>query len=174
MVTHTNYTLLVRQCQTKLASNKPLYDRLKTARYNTNKHAILRATAATRRSGHCPGLLSGKGRWIRERRARRCRTAVDATRRRPTSRLADPHSGKWPLRRPTRPNTDGSVRGLDTARRILFSSRLTNDPARSTTSANSSPPDRLASALLADPRPDTVDNVGGLVSAQRTRFSSPG
>ena len=51
----------------------------------------------------------------------------------------------------TRPNTDGSVSGLDTARRIYFSFRLTNDPARSTTSANSSPPDGLASALPAGP-----------------------
>ena len=89
-----------------------------------------------------------KGRWIRERRARRCRTDVDATWRQPTSRLADPHSGERPLCRPMRPNTDGSVSGFDTARRIHFSFRLTNDPARSTTSADSA-------------------------SARRTRFSSP-
>ena len=114
-----------------------------------------------------------KGRRIRERRARRCRTAVDATRRRPTSRLADPHSGERPLCKPTRPNTDGSVSGLDTARRIHFSLRLTNDPTRSTTSTDSFPPDGLASALPADSRPDTVDYVGGLVSARRTHFSSP-
>ena len=93
-----------------------------------------------------------KGRRIRERRARRRRTAVDATRRRPTSRLANPHSGERPLRRLTRPNTDGSVSGLDTARRIHFSSRLTNDRTRSTTSADSFPPDGLASALPADSR----------------------
>ena len=53
-------------------------------------------------------------------------------------------------------------------------SRLSNDPTRSTTSADSSPPDGLNSALLADQRPDMVDNVGGLVSARRTQFSSPG
>ena len=53
-------------------------------------------------------------------------------------------------------------------------SRLTHDLTRSTTSADSFPPDGLASALPADPRPDMVDNVGGLVSARRTHFSSSG
>ena len=47
------------------------------------------------------GPLSGASilewRRIRERRAQRCRLTDDATRRRPTSRLADPRSGERPL-----------------------------------------------------------------------------
>ena len=97
---------------------------------------------------------------------------VDATRRRPTSRLADPHSGERPLCKPTRPNTDGSVSGLDTARRIHFSSRLTNDPARSTTSANSSPPDGLASALPADPRRQYLTNLSTTSTTEQTARST--
>ena len=76
--------------------------------------------------------------------------------------------------RPADPrDPDGNVSGLDTARRLHFSSRLTNDPTRSTTSADSSPLDGPASALPADSRPGTVDDVGGLISARRTRFSFP-
>ena len=119
-----------------------------TTQTNTQSYGLLRQ----RDQATVLDFSPEKGRRIRERRARRRRTAVDATRRRPTSRLANPRSGERPLRRLTRPNTDGSVSGLDTARRIHFSSRLTNDPTRSTTSADSLPPDGLDSALPADSR----------------------
>jgi len=75
-------------------------------RYMTNsnrkthhkKHTALQSDTTTRRTGHCSGLLPWTGRRIRERRVRRCRPAGDATRRRPTSRLADPRSSERPLR----------------------------------------------------------------------------
>ena len=47
------------------------------------------------------------------------------------------------------------------------------DPTRMAASAVSIPPDGFTSAP-GGPRPDTVDNVGGLVSARRIHFSSPG
>ena len=114
-----------------------------TTQTNTRSYRLLRL----RRDQATVPDFSPERRWIRERRARRCRTAVDATRRRPTSRLADPRSGERPLRRPTR-------------------------PGRQRQRSRYRPTDSLQ--LSADQRPDTVDNVGGLVSARRTRFSSPG
>ena len=67
---------------------------------------------------------------------------------------------------------DGNVRGLDTARRIHFSSRLTNDPARSTMSADSSPPDRLTSALLADSRRQYLPHLSTTSTTEQTARST--
>ena len=92
--------------------------------HHKNKHTVLRSNTTTRRTVHCSGLLP----WVRERRARRCRSADDATRRRPTSQLADPRSGERPLGWPTRPSTVGSVGGHDTARRTHLSSPADQRP----------------------------------------------
>jgi len=58
----------------------------------------------------------------------------------PSTRRGDDQRHGWRTHTPANGHSadprdpDGNVSGLDTARRIHFSSRLTNDPARSTTS----------------------------------------
>jgi len=142
-VTRVNYSLIIKQCQTNLRSNKPLYDTLQTVRHSTNKHAILRITAITRRSGHCPGLLpeTNEGLGSDERG-----NVVQ-----PSTRRGDDQRPGW--------RTHAPANGR---------SAVPHDPARTAASAVSMPPDGFTSA----PRL-THDNVGELVSARRTCFSSP-
>ena len=115
-----------------------------TTQTNTQSYGLLRL-----RGDQATVLdFSPEKRWIRERRARRCRTAVDATRRRPVT------AGGPTLRRTAALQTHATQHGRQRQR------------------SRYRPTDSLQ--LPADQRPGTVDNVGGLVSARQTHFSSPG
>ena len=96
----------------------------------------------------------------------------------PSTRRGDDQRHGWRTHAPANGRSadprdpDGNVSGLDTARWIHFSSRLTNDPTRSTTSADSLPPDGLTSALPAHPRRQYLPHLLTMSTTEQTARST--